>query len=300
MARSIYVVGSINMDLAVSTDIVPSKGMTVSGYGFMTNPGGKGANQAVAAAKNGGSVKMVGCVGDAFGQELRSTLEGYGVDCRFVLQREDVSSGIAVIILSQGDNRIILDAGANAKVDTSLIDQALATAQPGDYLIVQLEIPTESVAYALEKAKSLGMVTVLNPAPAKALPGSLFANVDYFIPNQTETELYTGILPQTLEEAEKACHILREKGILNSIITMGSMGAYFHLAEDTFFSPAFPVEPVDTTAAGDTFVGTFVTRIAQNVPAPQAASYANKASSLTVLRSGAQQAIPYEDEVMGK
>ncbi len=293
----IYVVGSINMDLAVSTDIVPSKGMTVSGYGFMTNPGGKGANQAVAAAKNGGKVKMVGCVGNAFGQELRSTLEGYGVDCEFVAHRPDISSGIAVIILSQGDNRIILDAGANGRVDQSLIDRALATAQPGDYLVVQLEIPIDSVVYALKAAKDKGIVTVLNPAPAHALTEDVFPYVDYFVPNQTETAFYTGIQPETLEQAVQACEIFKAKGIKNIIITMGSMGAWFHLEELTFFSPSFPVEAVDTTAAGDTFVGTFVTRIACGDSPEQAARYANKASSLTVLRSGAQQSIPYENEV---
>ncbi len=296
--RRIYVVGSINMDLAVTTDIVPSKGMTVSGYGFMTNPGGKGANQAVAAAKNGGEVKMVGCVGNAFGQELRSTLEGYGVDCEFVARHEDISSGIAVIILSQGDNRIILDAGANGRVDKNLIDRALATAQPGDFLVVQLEIPIDSVVYALKLAKEKGMVTVLNPAPAKELPEETFAYADYFVPNQTETQLYTGILPETLGQADEACAIFRQKGIKNVIITMGSLGAYFHLEQEVFFSPSFPVEAVDTTAAGDTFVGTFVTRIARGETPEQAAKYANKASSLTVMRSGAQQSIPYENEVM--
>ncbi len=294
----IFIVGSINMDLVVSTEIVPSKGMTVSGYGFMTNPGGKGANQAVAAAKSGGDVKMVGCVGNAFGAELCSTLEGYGVDCRFVERHEDVSSGIAVIILSQGDNRIILDSGANGRVEETLIDRALATAQPGDYLIVQLEIPVESVAYALKEAKAKGMVTVLNPAPAKVLPEGTFGYVDYFVPNQTETEFYTGILPLSLQQADAVCGKFREMGIKNTIITMGSLGAYFHLEQKAFFSSSFPVEAVDTTAAGDTFVGTFVTRIARGDAPELAARYANKASSLTVMRSGAQQSIPYENEVI--
>ncbi len=298
--RRIFVVGSINMDLAVSADIVPSEGMTVSGYGFMTNPGGKGANQAVAVAKNGGSVKMVGCVGNAFGRELKSTLEGYGVNCEFVAEHTDISSGIAVIILSKGDNRIILDAGANGRVDKTLIAAALAAAQPGDFLVAQLEIPIDSVVYAMKLAKEKGMTTVLNPAPAKPLPEEIFTYTDYFVPNQTETELYTGVLPESLSQADEACAIFREKGIKNIIITMGSLGAYFNLQEKVFFSPSFPVEAVDTTAAGDTFVGTFVTRIARGEPAEQAARYANKASSLTVTRSGAQQAIPYENEVMLK
>ncbi len=294
----IYIIGSINMDLVVSTDIVPSRGMTVSGYGFMTNPGGKGANQAVAAAKSGGDVKMVGCVGNAFGEELCATLEGYGVDCRFVARHADVSSGIAVIILSQGDNRIILDSGANGRVDEKLIDRALATAQPGDYLIVQLEIPVESVAYALKEAKAKGMVTMLNPAPAKTLPAGAFGYVDYFVPNQTEAEFYTGILPQSLQQADAVCGKFREMGIHNTIITMGSLGAYCHLEQKVFFSPSFPVKAVDTTAAGDTFVGAFVTRIAGGEDPELAAKYANKASSLTVMRSGAQQSIPYENEVI--
>ncbi len=296
--KNIYVVGSINMDLVVSTDIVPAQGMTVSGYGFMTNPGGKGANQAVAAAKSGGNVKMVGCVGSAFGQELRSTLQGYGVDTRYVTQREDISSGIAVIIVSQADNRIILDAGANGTVDKSLIDEALQGAAPGDYLILQLEIPMESVLYALQKGRQLGMVTVLNPAPAAQLPQQIQA--DYFIPNQTETEFYTGILPQDLVQAEEAIQILKARGIQNVIMTMGSAGAYFSLQDRQFFSPSFKVQAVDTTAAGDTFVGAFVTRLAAGDCPEDAAVYANKASSLTVTRPGAQQSIPYKDEVLSK
>ncbi len=297
---SIYVVGSINMDLAVSTDIVPAAGMTVSGKGFMTNPGGKGANQAVAVAKNGGDAKMVGCVGSAFGAELRKTLEQYGVDCAFVDTRPEVSSGIAVIILSGGDNRIILDAGANGEVDKALIDRALSQARPGDYLIVQLEIPMESTAYALHRGRELGMITVLNPAPAAAIDRQVFCDVDYFVPNQTETEFYTGILPETLQDADAACKALKEMGIGNVIMTMGSEGAYFHLKDNVFFSPSFKVKAVDTTAAGDTFVGAFVTRLAAGDSPEAAACYANKASSLTVMRSGAQQSIPYKDEVMAK
>ncbi len=296
----IYVVGSINMDLAVSTDIVPAAGMTVSGKGFMTNPGGKGANQAVAVAKSGGEVKMVGCVGSAFGTELRETLEKYGVDCEFVAARPEVSSGIAVIILSGGDNRIILDAGANGKVDKDLIDRALSTAQPGDYLIVQLEIPMDSTVHALKKGRELGMVTVLNPAPAAAIPAEAFPWMDYFVPNQTETEFYTGILPESLQDADAACKVLKDMGIGNVIITMGSAGAWFNLKDNVFFSPSFKVEAVDTTAAGDTFVGAFVTRLAAEDTPEEAARYANKASSLTVMRSGAQQSIPYKDEVMAQ
>ncbi|MBO4573483.1 MAG: ribokinase [Clostridia bacterium] len=292
----IYVIGSINMDLVIGTDVMPERGQTLSGHGFMTNPGGKGANQAVAVAKLGGSVEMVGCVGNAFGDELVSTLRNYGVGVKYVKKLDDVSSGIAVIVVSEGDNRIILDAGANGRLDKDAVLSALSDAEAGDWLICQLEVPLDTVTYALKLAKEKKMTTVLNPAPAAKIPSAAFADVDYFVPNQTETEFYTGVFPSDVALARHAADILKAQGIKNVIITMGSEGAAI-FADKELFAPSFKVEAIDTTAAGDTFVGALVTRLSSGDDIAAAATYANKASSITVTRKGAQQSIPTKEEL---
>ena len=182
----IFVAGSLNMDLTIRAPYVPQKGETVTGEGFMVTPGGKGANQAVACAKLGAKTLMVGCVGNAFGDELVASLQNCGADVRFVERRSGVSSGTAMIIVSDADNRIIIDKGANAEVNKELIDRALEEAEAGDYLVVQLEIERDAVRYALARAKEKGMITLLNPAPAAELPSDIFADCDYFLPNQSE------------------------------------------------------------------------------------------------------------------
>ena len=223
----IFVVGSLNMDLVIKAPFMPENGMTIGGEGFMTNPGGKGANQAAAIGKLGGNVRMVGCVGEAFGDELKSVLEGYGVDTRCVKKLGGVSSGIAVIVVVDGDNRIILDAGANARVSEALVDEALAEAEAGDYLVAQLEIGLPVVEYALEKAKEKGMVTMLNPAPAAELSEKTLSFCDYFIPNQSEAEFYTGIRPADEVSAKKCAEALAAKGVKNVVVTMGAEGSAY-------------------------------------------------------------------------
>lgn len=293
----IFVVGSLNMDLVVKAPFMPENGMTISGEGFMSNPGGKGANQAVAVGKLGGKSYMVGCVGNAFGDELKKTLEGYGVDARFVEKREEVSSGIAVIVVVDGDNRIILDAGANAKVSEDLVERALSSAGEGDYLLVQLEIPVPVVQFALKKGKEKGMVTVLNPAPAAELPPEVFAYCDYFTPNQSETEFYTGIRPVDEVSARACADRLFALGVKNAVITMGTKGSFWCGEAGSCKADCRKVDAVDTTAAGDTFVGAFVTRLSEGAAVEEAMKFASKASSLTVTRRGAQQSIPVRSEV---
>lgn len=294
----IYVVGSVNMDLVIDTDVVPKSGVTVTGNSFMTNPGGKGANQAVAIAKSDGDVEIIGCVGDEFGKELTDTLVGYGVGVKNLVKRSGISSGVAVIILCDGDNRIILDKGANGLVDETVVKQGLKEVCAGDYVITQLEIPVSSVVSAMQTGKSKGAITVLNPAPATALPDEIWKNVDYFTPNQSETEFYTGIYPQSVDDAYKAWQILRNKGVQNVVITMGSLGAVAFTDNETIQTSACKVNAVDTTAAGDTFVGALVTMLCQGVSLKEAMVYANKAAAVTVSRNGAQQSIPYRREVL--
>jgi len=293
----LFVVGSINMDLVIRAPFMPENGMTIKGDSFMTNPGGKGANQAVAIKKLGGNAYMVGAVGKEFGDELINTLNSYGVNTEFVEKLDNVSSGIAVITVVDNDNRIILSEGSNGLVSKELIDKALENANTGDYLITQLEIPTDIVLYSLKKGKEKGMVTVLNPAPAKVLPEEIFNYVDYFTPNQTETEFYTKILPTTIDSALECAKILKDKGIKNIIITMGKDGSFAYSNEKTYTAPCFKVKAIDTTAAGDTFIGALCTALSEGKTLQESMIFGAKASSITVTRVGAQQSIPSRKEI---
>ncbi len=294
----VFVVGSLNMDLVVKAPRMPRSGETLSGEDFMTNSGGKGANQAVALAKLGAEVYMVGCVGKEFGTELLADMLEYGVKTDYIKRVENVSSGIAVIVVVDGDNRIILDKGANGKVDCALIDKALERAQAGDYFVVQLEIGIAEVVYAMKEAKKKGLVTVLNPAPAVALPQEIYVVCDYFIPNQSEAEFYTGIYPEDELGARRCGEELASRGVKNVVITMGERGSVA-VCEGEFYqvSAVDAGEAIDTTAAGDTYVGALVTKLAEGVDVGEAMQFASSASAITVTRRGAQRSIPLRAEV---
>lgn len=293
----IYIVGSLNMDLVIRAARMPQGGETILGEGFLSNPGGKGANQAVAVAKLGGEAYMVGCVGREFGADLLETLQKYGVHADHVRRETDLSSGIAVIIVADGDNRIILDTASNGRTDEALVDRAFADAKEGDYLLVQLEIGLPTVAYALKEAKKRGMITVLNPAPAAKLPQALYADCDWFVPNQTEAQFYTGIYPSDEESIRKCAEKLGRLGVKNVLITLGTDGSA-SVSKGVFrrVDPV-PAAAVDTTAAGDTYVGAFVTRLSEGAEIETAMHFASTASALTVTRRGAQCAIPLRAEV---
>ena len=293
----IYIVGSLNMDLVIRAARVPQGGETILGEGFLSNPGGKGANQAVAVAKLGGEAYMVGCVGREFGADLLETLQKYGVHADHVRRETDLSSGIAVIIVADGDNRIILDTASNGRTDEALVDRAFADAKEGDYLLVQLEIGLPTVAYALKEAKKRGMITVLNPAPAAKLPQALYADCDWFVPNQTEAQFYTGIYPSDETSIRKCAEKLGKLGVKNVLITLGTDGSA-SVSKGVFrrVDPV-PAAAVDTTAAGDTYVGAFVTRLSEGAEIETAMHFASTASALTVTRRGAQCAIPLRAEV---
>ena len=293
----IFVIGSLNMDLVINAPFAPEQGMTIEGSGFMTNPGGKGANQAVACAKLGGNAYMVGCVGEAFGDELIASLARSGVHTEFVARATDVSSGIAVIVVVDGDNRIILDRAANGRVDKAIIDRALASAEAGDYLVLQLEIGLDSVEYALREGKRRGMVTVLNPAPAAELSEEIFSHCDYLIPNQTEAKFYTDIYPEDEASARACAEKLTQKGVANVIITMGAHGSVYIGGGKYCAVDAYPAVALDTTAAGDTFVGAFVVKYAEGADVEDAMRFASRASAITITRRGAQQSIPTRAEV---
>ena len=296
--KKIYVAGSINMDLVIKTDIFPQNGMTVMGSGFMTNPGGKGANQAVAIAKAEGNVKMIGAVGDAFGNELIETLNNYKVNTDLIKHHNNISSGIAVIVISENDNRIILDSGSNGLVTLEQIKESLVDAESGDYFLTQQEIPVDVVEQSIKYAKDLGLVTILNPAPAQKIDESVFEYLDFFIPNQTECEFYTGIKPSNIDEAVKAGQVLIDKGVKNVIITLGSLGALAINKDGHEFAKAYKVNAIDTTAAGDTFVGVTTCFLSKGYDIKEAIKHGNLAARITVQRPGAQQSIPYLEEIL--
>lgn len=293
----IYVLGSINMDMVARVPRMPVGGETLTADKYYVNPGGKGANQAVAIAKLGGKVAMIGKVGsDETGDALKNNLKAMGVD-ESMVTRADVPSGIAMIIVEGGENRIILYKGANHSVTKADVDEGLKNAKPGDALVMQLEIPLETVTYAAAVAKRKGMLVLLNPAPAVPLGEELLKNVDIIAPNETETEILTGVGLDSDVHIALAVKKLYQLGVKRVIITMGSRGSI--VAEGQTITPVEPrkVKAVDTTSAGDTFVGATVLRYLDGDTLEDAARFASVASSITVTREGAAQSIPTLEEV---
>ena len=288
--KNIYILGSLNTDLVISSAI-PAKGETIRGKDFFMNCGGKGANQAAAAAKLGGKVYMAGCVGkDAFGKNMKETLCGFGADVSFVREIEGVSSGIAMIILTDGDNRIILDGGANMRLEKSDVDALLAGAKEGDIFLTQLENNIEITGYALQKAKEKGLFTVLNPAPYSAEILPYIDYCDMITPNETELALMIGGQESVDEMAKKI-------PVAEVLVTLGGKGYYYHSKEKEFYGACPKVVPVDTTAAGDTFCGALCVAISEGKSREEAFRFASHSASLAVTRKGAMQSIPTREEV---
>ncbi len=282
----IYIVGSLNADMCIESPYVPKAGETVTGGGFLVNGGGKGANQAVAAGKLGGKVKMCGVVGDdAFGDMLLGNLKNVGVDVSNIERKQGVSTGVAVIVLSEGDNRIILDKGANACLTEEIIDKFLADAKAGDIYLTQLENPVGVIGYGLKKAKEKGLTTVLNPAPANKEIMPYFKYVDIITPNETECEIFGG------KEA------LFAAGIKTLVVTLGKDGYEIADINGSKKYPCMKVAAVDTTAAGDTFCGGLVAMLSEQKTLEEACGFGSKAASIACTRKGAQQSVPSRSEV---
>lgn len=306
----IYVLGSINNDISLELERIPKKGETVIADGCRMGLGGKGANQAVAIArlamrgedKSRKAVKMIGLVGnDAVGTEMINKLDAAGVDTEFVRQ-VNRSTGTAIVALTgkDKDNRIIVYSGANLGLSKSDVDEALEHATSADTLLCQLEVPLYIVAYALRKARAIGMTTVLNPAPAKELPEDFYYNVDIIIPNETETQILTGINPKDWDSRLAAMNEFHERGVRYVVLTLGSDGAAISdNGKLVTHIPARKTTVVDTTGAGDTFVGA----LALTYPHvgmysfKEACLFATKAASITVSRRGAAESIPDFNEV---
>ena len=294
----IYVLGSLNMDLTFSVPRIPKGGETISSSSFETFCGGKGANQAIALAKLSSKVKMIGGVGsDDYGKRLRSNLIANGVDVEFVRENGPASGLAAILVDKKGQNRIILHGGANMRVEKRDVDEGLKNAKAGDVLLAQLEIPLGVVEYAFSLAKEKGMTTVLNPAPAVPLSSALFASTDIITPNETETEILTGVNPKDIVQVALAVKSFYEKGVKNVIITLGSRGAVVSHGQNITEIAPKKVKVVDTTAAGDTFVGAVCNRLENGFDIVEACMFANCASSITIQRKGASDSIPTIEEV---
>ncbi len=296
MAKRIIVVGSINLDLVAVTQRIPFAGETVAGLSFQTFPGGKGANQAVAAARLGGSVSMLGRLGtDVFGAQLRESLEESKVDTGGI-EVVPGSSGVALITTdAKGENAITVVAGANARLSPADLDAHIGLIRSAGVLLTQLEIPLETVEYLATIAIRERIPLVLDPAPARPLPASLLSCVDWLTPNETEACFLLGRAPGELSEEvlEDAANALLALGSRNVILKLGKRGCYVALLDGTRqLLPAYGVHAIDTTAAGDAFNGAFAVALLNGQDPLSSASWASAVAALSVTRPGAQPSMP--------
>lgn len=294
MTSDVVVVGSLNMDLVVRSPRHPAPGETLLGSDFRTYAGGKGANQAVAASRMGGVVSMVGRVGvDDFGGSLLDNLGKAAIDATHVKRDPNAATGVALITVSaDGQNTIVVAPGANGRVSPADVADAEEVIANASVLLLQLEVPIPAVLSAARCARSHGTQVILNPAPAASLPAELLRLVDILIPNQSELALLTGIA-----DIESAAATLIEAGVPNVIVTLGAEGVLVVEPQRSTRIAAFPVHAVDTTAAGDAFVGAFGVALSQGRSVVDAAQWGNAAGAVAVTRAGAQPSLPTAAEV---
>ncbi|VVP00282.1 Ribokinase [Pseudomonas fluorescens] len=302
MPANVVVIGSLNMDLVTRAPRLPRGGETLIGTSFATVCGGKGANQAVAAARLGAQVSMVGCVGsDAYGEQLRAALLAEQIDCQAVSVVDDCSGVALIVVDDNSQNAIVIVAGANGALTPEVIDRFDAVLQAADVIICQLEVPDATVGHALKRGREMGKTMILNPAPAsRPLPADWYAAIDYLIPNESEASVLSGLPVDSLDAAETAASRLIALGAGKVIITLGAQGSLF--ANGTGFEhfPAPQVKAVDTTAAGDTFVGGFAAALAAGNSEAEAIRFGQVAAALSVTRAGAQPSIPTLSEVQAR
>lgn len=296
----VIVFGSMNMDLSIESPRMPAAGETLAGSGFITAAGGKGANQAVAAARLGADVHMIAAVGeDAFGRELSAGLAAAGVDVSRVRPRRDVSTGVAVILRTGGENRIVLHAGANhALTEADVTADLRRIGEKNDIFVTQGECDPAATEAALRAARELGLYTIFNPAPARPAPDDLWPSVDLVCLNETECQVMCGVLPTDDAACLEAAQRLRELGAGAVAITLGSAGS-FGLGPDgePVRVPAAPAAVVDTTGAGDTFIGALAAGRARSFSLGESMDWGALAAGITVSRLGAQPSIPTAEEV---
>ena len=299
--KKLVVIGSSNMDLVVSTEHFPLPGQTVMGKKFMTNFGGKGANQAVAASLLGGDVTFICKVGnDNYGREMIEKFQKDGIDTQYVTATDQAATGIAVITVdANGENTIVVASGANGLLASEDIRNAEPAISQADVLLMQLETPIEPLCTAAQMAHEKGKYVILNPAPApKApLPSDLLRHIDLIIPNETEATSITGVEILDLQSAERAMKALKELGAKDAMITLGEKGVLAYEDGEVKLFPACKVQAIDTTAAGDTFCGALSVAICQGREMKEAIAFANKAAAYTVQHEGAQCAMPHLNDL---
>lgn len=293
MSGHIVVVGSLNMDLVVRTTRHPQVGETILGNDFRTFPGGKGANQAVAAAKLGYHVKMIGRVGqDAFGDQLIKAVADSGVETTYIRREPGAATGVALITVDEGgQNTIVVASGANWRLTPEDVAAAEVAFKGASVLLLQLECPLNTVEHAIQIARQNHVQVVLNPAPAQILDAAFLESVDFLIPNQTELALLAG-----QESLQAAIDVMRAHGVKQMVVTLGEQGALVVAEGIQETIPTFRVPVVDTTAAGDAFAGAFAAALSEGLSTQQATVWGNAAGALAVTRAGAQPSLPTREE----
>jgi ribokinase len=298
-AAKIVVIGSSNSDMVIQSSKLPAPGETVMGKKFFMNPGGKGANQAVAASRLGGSVAFIARVGnDLFGKQAVHTFKKEGIDTAFVVADTQNPSGVALISVDDhGENSIVVAPGANSALCVEDIQRAEALINGADIVLTQLEIPLSTVEFIAAFIASSRKKLILNPAPASNLSDALLANIYIITPNETEAGILSGIAILDVATAAKAAAIIRLRGVQNVIITMGSHGAYVLSDSFTGVVSAPEVKAIDTTAAGDVFNGALAVALSEKLSIRDAVDFAIRSASLSVTRMGAQSSIPFRNEI---
>jgi ribokinase len=297
--EKIIVIGSCNTDMVIKSDRLPIPGETVIGGVFLMNPGGKGANQAVAAARMGGKVTFISKTGnDVFGKQSVELYNTEGINTDYIFSDPKNPSGVALITVdANGENCIVVASGANASLCPGDIESARTEIESGTLVLMQLEIPIETVEYAAEMANKKGIRVILNPAPARALSDKLLKGLYILIPNKNEAEILSGIKVSDWTSARKASDAISAKGVKNVVITLGSLGALIKEGSEYYIVEATKVTTIDTTAAGDTFCGALCVGLSEGKSIVDSVAIACKASALTVTRMGAQSSIPYRNEL---
>ena len=297
--NSVLVVGSSNTDMIVKAARIPKPGETILGGEFATCAGGKGANQAVAAARAGAKVTFIGCVGlDMFGERAVVGLKAEGINVGYVVREKSRPSGVALIVVSsRGENSIAVASGANANLCPADLRKARSAFRDAKVVLLQLETPLETVRVAAEMANEAGVPVILNPAPAQPLPTALLKRVYLLTPNESEAEILTGIRVRNESAATQAAAKLRARGVENVIITMGARGAFLATKNFRGLIRGRKVEAVDATAAGDVFNGALAVALAEGKSLIEAAHFANAAAAISVTRLGAQTSVPRRREI---
>jgi ribokinase len=297
--KRIIVIGSSNTDMVIKTEKLPAPGETILGGKFLMNPGGKGANQSVAASRLGGKVTFISKRGnDLFGNQAVGLLMREGVDIQYIVKDPDLPSGVALITVdSAGENSIVVAPGSNGNLLKEDIPSVIFDTGKFEILLLQLEIPIDTVEYSAVIASEHGIKVILNPAPARKLSDNLLKNTWLITPNETEAETITGVIITDIPSAERAAELIQERGVKNVIITLGEAGAYIKSENYTGLIPGIKVKPVDTTAAVDVFNGALAVAISEGSDLKDAVIFANEAAAISVTRMGAQASAPYRNEI---